>query len=436
MNLYDLELDLNKKVANCSNLFTNVDTYRGFFVHCVNDVDTLELYLQQKNNFYKVTGIKENNNFSFIFPLLKKGYVKFQFVGKKENEIIGSNFFYSIVKDNIISEVTNSRNVNLIQLFDKISNNEELSGEKGDKGDTGEQGIQGLAGLKGDKGDIGEQGTQGLPGLKGDKGDIGEQGTQGLPGLKGDKGDTGEQGIQGLPGEYKFGKWIREIRSTGSIGFTALGTTVSNIQSTLSAQAPSNVFSRMTIQSTAGSASATTSLSFNPNDIMRGVTGQPGGFNIWVRFGLPDTSYDGTGTGTGSGIIAGIYSGATMAIEATGIGTMHCACFRRIHNFGVLTHANWQFVTNNATSSVGTEIDTGLPFIAGNMYLINISCVNEATGITWYIKNENTGQSATGLATGTLPAVNTMLGLYIMSKTINAVARKIGTQFLYCESDR
>ena len=179
MNLYDLELDLNKKVANSINLFTNVDTYRGFPVHCVNDVDTLELYLQQKNNSYKVIGIKENDNFSFIFPLLKKGYVKFQFVGKKENEIIASNFFYSIVKDNIVSEVTNSMNVNLIELFDKISNNGELSEVKGDKGDTGEQGIQGLP---------------------------------------------------GLPGEYKFtGKWIREIRSTGSIGFTALGTTVSNI---------------------------------------------------------------------------------------------------------------------------------------------------------------------------------------------------------------
>ena len=419
MNLYDLELDLNKKVANCSNLFTNVDTYRGFLFHCVNDVDTLELYLQQKNNSYKVIGRKENDNFSFIFPLLKKGYVKFQFVGKKENEIIASNFFYSIVKDNIISEVTNSMNVNLIELFDKISNNGELSEVKGDKGDTGEQGIQGL------------------PGVKGDKGDTGEQGIQGLPGLKGDKGDTGEQGTQGLPGEYKFkGKWIREIRSNGSTGFTALGTTVSNIQSTLSAQAPSNIFSRMTIQSTAASTTATTSLAFNPNDIMRGATGQPGGFNIWVRFGLPDTSYDGTGTGTGSGIIAGIYNGATMATGATGIGTMNCACFRRIHNFGVLTHDNWTFVTNNATSSVGTEIDTGLPFVAGNMYLINISCVNGTAGITWYIKNENTGQSATGLATGTLPAINTMLGLYIMCNTINAVARKIGTQFIYCESDR
>ena len=140
MNLYDLELDLNKKVANSINLFTNVDTYKGFLVHCVNDVDTLELYLQQKNNSYKVIGIKENDNFSFIFPLLKKGYVKFQFVGKKENEIIASNFFYSIVKDNIVSEFTNSRNVNLIELFD--------NGLQGLQGVPGKDGLDGKDGLK------------------------------------------------------------------------------------------------------------------------------------------------------------------------------------------------------------------------------------------------------------------------------------------------
>ena len=210
------------------------------------------------------------------------------------------------------------------------------------------------------------------------------------------------------------------------------------MQSTITVQAPTNILSRITVQSTAATANANTSLYFSTSDSMRGAIGQPGGFNLWIRFGLPDSSYDGNATSTGSGIVAGLYNGGVpMTTTASGIGNINCACFRRIHNFGVVEHTNWKFVTNNASGSItGNEIDTGLPFTAGNMYLVNISCPSGATYINWYIKNENSGQEASGSTSNLLPPINTLLWTYVTLNTVNAVARKIGTQFIYSESDR
>ena len=441
MSLYSMELDFNKKVANNRNLFTNVDNDRGFEVHCQNDIDVLELYLQQKDYSYKITGKKENDLFYFIFPVLKKGYVKFQFVGKKEENIIASNFFYTLVRDNIVSEVTESNNINLVQVLDQIKN-KGIQGMAGKDGLDGANGKDGLDGANGKDGSIGPQGLPGKDGLDGANGKDGSIGPQGLPGkdgIDGVNGKDGAIGTQGLPGEYKFtAKWIKQIKSNGSSGFTAQGTVVGNVQSTITVQAPTNILSRITVQSTAATANANTSLYFSTSDSMRGAIGQPGGFNLWIRFGLPDSSYDGNATSTGSGIVAGLYNGGVpMTTTASGIGNINCACFRRIHNFGVVEHTNWKFVTNNASGSItGNEIDTGLPFTAGNMYLVNISCPSGATYINWYIKNENSGQEASGSTSNLLPPINTLLWTYVTLNTVNAVARKIGTQFIYSESDR
>lgn len=125
---------------------------------------------------------------------------------------------------------------------------------------------------------------------------------------------------------------------------------------------------------------------------------------------------------------------ATTAINSADTLLFATAGFRRVHNFGVLTETNWQFHTANGASQ--TKVDTGVPFVAGHEYEFSISSPPGGADVKWQITNVTTGATAEGSATATLPNALVLMRPAIAVTTINAVARRLWLQTMYCESDR
>ena len=87
------------------------------------------------------------------------------------------------------------------------------------KGDPGIQGIQGIQGPQGIQGLIGNTGTQGIQGPQGDSGIQGPKGDQGIQGPQGSKGQTGDTGPQGVSVTLKGTKaTIADLPLIGSAG--------------------------------------------------------------------------------------------------------------------------------------------------------------------------------------------------------------------------
>ena len=161
---------------------------------------------------------------------------------------------------------------------------------------------------------------------------------------------------------------------------------------------------------------------------------EPGGFHFTTRGAFPDASYDGTAATTGSRCFVGMTAAATTAINSADTLLLATAGFRRVHNFGVLTETNWQFHTANGTSQ--TKVDTGVPFVAGSEYEFSIFSPPGGADVKWQITNVTTGATAEGSATATLPNALVLMRPAIAVTTINAVARRLWLQTMYCESDR
>ena len=161
---------------------------------------------------------------------------------------------------------------------------------------------------------------------------------------------------------------------------------------------------------------------------------EPGGFHFTTRGAFPDASYDGTAATTGSRCFVGMTAAATTAINSADTLLLATAGFRRVHNFGVLTETNWQFHTANGASQ--TKVNTGVPFVAGHEYEFSIFSPPGGADVKWQITNVTTGATAEGSATATLPNALVLMRPAIAVTTINAVARRLWLQTMYCESDR
>lgn len=159
-----------------------------------------------------------------------------------------------------------------------------------------------------------------------------------------------------------------------------------------------------------------------------------GGLHFRQRFYLPDTNYDGAAASTGSRIAVGVSSLASYVLTSTDTPAVSSsAVFRRVHNFGVLTHANWQFFV--ASGTTGTHIDTGLAFAPACQYFVQIFIAPASNVVSWQIENETTGQSASGSTQIDTPLAGVLMRETAQITTINAVIRKIGVAVSYCDSD-
>ena len=162
----------------------------------------------------------------------------------------------------------------------------------------------------------------------------------------------------------------------------------------------------------------------------------PGGFHFATRAAFPDGTYDGTAASSGSRAFVGLTAASTTGSVSGDALVAATAGFRRVHNFGVTTDPNWMFhVANGATQA---KADTGVPFVGGHEYLFEMFSPPGASEVRWRIENVTTGQSAEGVAGGLdpLPPYRTPMRPTISVYTLNAVARRLWLQTMYCESDR
>ena len=156
-----------------------------------------------------------------------------------------------------------------------------------------------------------------------------------------------------------------------------------------------------------------------------------GGFWMGVIAGLPDTSYDQSGSTTGSRIFVGMSDQTSMVGSDNPSGNY--AGFMRNHVNGGYQHANWQFATKNNTTL--TVVDTGLAFIPRNMYYFQVYSISGQSGyIYWQITNMTTGDVQNGVATSTLPGTAVNIGPVAQIVNVNAVARSLRVAKMYCEN--
>lgn len=226
--------------------------------------------------------------------------------------------------------------------------------------------------------------------------------------------------------------YCQVITSNGSLSVLGYGCSAMT-GGTSAAWAPTAKLGVGTRFSTAATAATATFIYPNVLSFYRAAAGSSGGFHFFARVGFPDASYDGAAASTGSRIFVGMTAGATTnltgadALADIGVG------FRRVHNSGGVKHVNWHFSSRNSTTE--TLVDTGLAFVAGHQYTFAIFSPAGADRVTWEIENVTTGDVATGVATGTLPALMTRMRPAAALGTINAVARSMWFQSLYAEAD-
>jgi len=225
------------------------------------------------------------------------------------------------------------------------------------------------------------------------------------------------------------------ITATGASGFSAVGCTISASGSlgTLTTTANNAAVTTLATAATAASAAymqVATAL-FN---VGLSTNVNKGGLHFRQRFYLSDTNYDGAAASTGSRIAVGLSSLTGNFLTSADTPTASSsAVFRRVHNFGVLTQANWQFFVAGGTT--GTNIDTGLAFIPACQYYAQIFIAPGSNVANWQIENETTGQMAYGSTQVDTPSVGVLMRETAQITTINAVIRKIGVAVSYCESD-
>jgi hypothetical protein len=155
------------------------------------------------------------------------------------------------------------------------------------------------------------------------------------------------------------------------------------------------------------------------------------GFYCAQRVYLPDASYNESGATTGARLFAGLTSGSLAASVASDNPAGDFAGFVRFHTNAGLQQTNWHFATkDNATLNL---IDTGMVFNPMHVYDIFI---HGAPGgaITWQIDDVTASTTATGATSTNLPTPTTLLRPGCQVMTVNATARNIRMQRIYCEA--
>lgn len=206
------------------------------------------------------------------------------------------------------------------------------------------------------------------------------------------------------------------------------GTSAGTLSTTAPATVGSALFPLCTNFSTGATANTAAGVRMTNTAFRQGAMG---GYTMGVIAGLPDTSYDQSGTTTGSRIFIGMSDQTSMVGSDNPAGNY--AGFMRNHVNGGYQHTNWQFVTkNNVTQTV---TDTGLAFIPRNMYYFQAYSITGYTGfVYWQITNLTTGDSQSGVVSATVPVSTANIGPVAQIINVNAVARSLRVAKMYCEN--
>lgn len=238
------------------------------------------------------------------------------------------------------------------------------------------------------------------------------------------------------PAFFQNAIWLVTPNQTSSVqavggNVTSVGTVSTQVPATLG----STTFPFATNFASAATANITCGTGMRDLQVRHGgVAGLVGGFFYFARVGFSDAAYASGGVAaTGFRFFCGATSGTMAAIAGSDSPTGDFAGFHIIDN-GTLQETTFQFATRNNTAT--TRVDTGVPFVARNVYDFYVfSRPGTTDEIWWRADNITTGMTYEGSQTATLPRSTVNLRVGAQLGTVNALARNLRIARLYCESD-
>lgn len=247
-----------------------------------------------------------------------------------------------------------------------------------------------------------------------------------------------QQGPSGITTPFQpafFQNNIQMINTNTTTTVTSIGDGVTTV-GTISHPAVTETYGRVANIVSGASAGNTAGTGFAATSFLRGsVAGGASGFFFAARVGFPDASYNETGASTGSRIFVGLTSGTLAASVGGNDPAGSHVGFQRLHVNGSTTDTNWHIYRRDGVAA-GQRTDTGLVFSPQNIYDFYLFAPPNGTTIGWRIDNLNTGASFSGEISTALPTNTTLMRAGFQVQTVNALARNVNFQRVYCESDR
>jgi hypothetical protein len=177
---------------------------------------------------------------------------------------------------------------------------------------------------------------------------------------------------------------------------------------------------------TSGGANADAGPNSTAQLFMPGASAQDVGAGCRFRvrgFRGPDASYNESGAGTGCRIFVGLSNQNVATSVGSDDPAGHRAGFQRISVNGGKTQTNWQISTkDNVTEDL---VDTGVPFVAGNVYDLELALLPGSVGVWWRIIDWTAETITTGTTTDRLPGEGVALRMMAVLRSVNAVARNL-----------
>lgn len=235
-----------------------------------------------------------------------------------------------------------------------------------------------------------------------------------------------------------FGNMVVMIGTGNGATLSNMGGSSSN-QGTITHPAKAQTSPYMANSVSAGTAGAVAGFGGASTQWQIGVAagGPSSGFFYSARLAFPDASYDTTGgAGTGSRIAVGLTAATLAAVMAADSPSNNFAGFLRRSTDTLATEANWQFASKSGSGTISLT-DTGMPFVVGHVYDFYIYCRPMGTQIQWRIDDLTAGttQEGTMTAGNSLPAGGAAMRMGALVYSVDAVARNIRMNRIYCESD-
>lgn len=150
-----------------------------------------------------------------------------------------------------------------------------------------------------------------------------------------------------------------------------------------------------------------------------------GGFLFYSRLGFDVWT-------NGGRFFAGMHTGTTVI-------SADPSALNNTVGFAVDAADNGSISFLTRASSTGTKASTGFTIVTGKGYDVYMFASTNSASIGWRIDDTNAGTTASGLATLTVPAVNTMLtaGVLASNAALTTVTSiQLGINRIYVEADR
>jgi len=227
---------------------------------------------------------------------------------------------------------------------------------------------------------------------------------------------------------------ITMINAGSGTALNIVGTGITSV-GTVSHPVVNIIYGHMANIATGASAGNTAGTGSTALMWIRGAnTSQACGFFYNARIAFPDSNYNNTGASTGSRFFAGFTNQTMAASVGSDNPAGHRVGFSYINSGSGIQDSD--FMISSRGGSTEERFSTGLPFIAENVYDLYLFCPPTGNEITWRIDNVTADTTAQGVVINHLPDEITLMRHGIQLCAINAGARNIRMQRIYCESDR